>query len=254
MNNPESRKHILFDNVTKTFDGKRALDKLSFSVGENEFVALVGNNGSGKTTTINIICNFIPYDEGEAYVLGNKVAPGISRYKSQLGIVLSSHYSIAEFSATEYLSFVAEFQHVGKNEAKSRINDLIAVLALEEHKSKKIKDLSSGNRMKVSVAAALVHNPKLLILDEPFVNLDVQTINTVSELLSGFKDKKTVLITSHNIDLVSELCSRFVVMEDGSVKTEIMNDRNLSSQEIKEQIRSHLVVTNNPVKKPDWLS
>lgn len=254
MSKPDSKKHILFDKVSRSFDGVRALNKLSFSVDENEFVALVGNNGCGKSTTINIICNFIPHDEGSAYVLDTKIVPGNSSYKSQLGIVLSSHYSIAEFSATEYLSFVAEFQKVDKKEAKTRINDLFGVLAFDEHKSKKIKDLSSGSRMKVSVAAALIHNPKLLILDEPFVNLDVQTVDALKHLLLEFKEKKTLFITSHNIDLVSELCSRFIVMEEGSVKAEIVNDRNLPSHEVKELIRSHLVKENNPVKKLDWLN
>src|SRR5690606_20800384 len=160
---------------------------------------------------------------GRASILGSRITPGYSSYKKNLGIVLSTHYSIDTFSVTDYLSFVGEFQSLKKKQIKERIEDLLVLLELQNESRKAIKDLSSGNKMKVSLAAALIHNPRILILDEPFVNLDIKSTQTISEILKSFKGKKTVLITSHNLDLVVELCDRFLLMETGTIIAQVEN-------------------------------
>ena len=248
-----SNNHILFDNVVKSYNGKRVLNHFSFSIHENEFVALIGNNGCGKTTTINILCNLIPYDEGEVFILGSKVTPKYVSYKNKLGIVLSSPFLIDEFSTIEYLTFVGEFQFLNKKETEIRARDIIKLFELEEHEAKPIKHLSSGNKMKVSLAAAMIHNPKILILDEPFVNLDIKTIQRLTETLRSFRGKKTVFITSHNLDLVVDLCDRFLVMEKGSLLVEIGSKENISSHELKEKIKSHLTASNHSIEQINWL-
>lgn len=244
---------IWFDNTTKFYSGKPVLNKLSFSIAENEFVALIGNNGCGKTTTINVLCNLIPYENGNVYVFGSKITPSYTSFKNQLGIVLSTHYSITEFSIIDYLSFVGEFQFLTKREVKARLEDLLRLFELVDHKQKALKYLSLGNLMKVSIAAALIHNPKILILDEPFANLDIRSIQTIIEIIKRVKGKKTVFITSHNLDLVVDLCDRFLIMENGSILTEIKNNEGLTSRELKDKIKVHLVSKTISVKEIGWL-
>lgn len=244
---------IQFDNVAKSYSDKKVLNQLSFSVQENEFVALVGNNGCGKTTTINIACNLVPYDNGEVRIFGSKVTPDYTSYKSRLGVVLSSPYSIEEFSVLDYLSFVGEFQFVAKNEISVRAKDIIRLFELDEYESRAIKNLSSGSKMKVSLAAALIHNPQVLVLDEPFVNLDINTVQNLIGILKSFRGKKTLFITSHSLDLVVELCDRFLIMENGAILAEVRNNEALSSNELKEKIKGYLVSMSYTGKQIDWL-
>ncbi len=253
MNLQKGEKQIWFDNTTKLYSSKPILNKLSLSIFENEFVALIGNNGCGKTTTINVLCNLVPYENGSVYVFGSKVTPEYTSYKNLLGIVLSTHYSIKEFSIVDYLSFVGEFQFLKKREVKTRLEDLLRLFELVDHKHKAIKYLSSGHLMKVSIAAALIHNPKILILDEPFANLDIRTIQTITEIIKRFKRKKTVFITSHNLDLVVDLCDRFLIMENGRILTVINNNEGLTSGELKDKIKGHLVSKTISVKEIGWL-
>lgn len=248
-----SKNHILFDNVVKSYSGKAVLNHLSFSVNENDFVALIGNNGCGKTTTINILCNLLPFDDGKVAIFGSTVTPKYDSYKREFGIVLSSPYLIEEFSTVEYLAFVGEFQFLQKKEINIRLRDIIQLFELEEHKFKPIKQLSSGNKMKVSLAAAMIHNPKVLILDEPFVNLDIRTIQSLTETLRALKGKKTVFITSHNLDLVVDLCDRFLIMDNGSILIEIPHEDNVSSDELKEKIKSYLISSNRAIDQINWL-
>ncbi|MGF1587312.1 MAG: ABC transporter ATP-binding protein [Bacteroidales bacterium] len=254
MNKQQGKNQIWFDNSTKLYSNKPVLNKLSFTIAENEYVALIGNNGCGKTTTINVLCNLVPYEKGNVYVFGSKVTPAYTSYKDQLGIVLSTHYSIREFSIVDYLSFVGEFQFLKRKEVRARLEDLLRLFELEDQKHKTLKYLSSGNLMKVSIAAALIHNPKILVLDEPFANLDIRTIQTIIEIIKRFRGKKTVFITSHNIDLVVDLCDRFLLMENGRILTEINNNERLTSRELKEKIKTYLVSKTISVKEIDWLN
>ncbi len=128
------------------------------------------------------------------------------------------------------------------------------IFELGDHKHKTIKNLSSGNKMKVSIAAALIHNPKILILDEPFVNLDIKTIQIIINVIKRFKEKKTVLITSHNLDLVVDLCDRFLLMENGQILAEIKKNEGLTSGEVKEKIKAHLILGTSSKNEIEWLN
>ena len=211
------KSQIEFVDVVKKYKETKALGGLSFTIGTNEFVALVGNNGCGKSTTINILCNLISYNSGDVFVFNKKVTPYFVSYKSRLGVLLSRPIFINEFSPYEYLNFVCKFQNVDNNLMQQRIEDVINIFRIANSKSKKIDNYSSGDKMKISFAAAIIHNPSILILDEPFINLDIQTIDFLLTLLSSFKNKKTLFITSHNLDLITNLCERFLIMEDGKI-------------------------------------
>ena len=247
-----NNKHISFNNVDKSFSNKKVLNKLSFALKENDFTALIGNNGCGKTTSINIFCNLLAYNKGDVLVLGNKVTPNYVTYKHKLGIVLSTPYFIEEFTPIEYLTFVGRFQKIDREEILNRINDLFYLFELEEQKYKPIKNLSSGIQMKVSLAAALIHNPPILILDEPFINLDINTTNTILNILKGFKGKKTIFITSHNLDLVADLCDMFLIMEKGKITNEFEKSNFNSTEELKNKMKE-VLIEENKLTDLSWL-
>lgn len=244
---------IEFQNVVKRYKETKALNGLSFGIRTNEFIGLVGNNGCGKSTTINILCNLIPYDNGDVYVFGKKVTPYYVSYKSRFGVLLSSPVFINEFSPYDYLHFICKFQNVDKNFIKQRIEEIISIFEIANSKNKKIDNYSSGDKMKISFAAAIIHNPLILILDEPFINLDIQTIDFLLTLLFSFKNRKTLFITSHNLDLITNLCERFLLMEDGKIIEDFSKTSNTSVDLIKEIIKKKMIKHRKNIDNLNWL-
>jgi ABC-2 type transport system ATP-binding protein len=228
------------------------INNLIFTIDTNEATSLIGNNGCGKSTTIHILCNLIPYDSGEVLFEGKKVTPNYVSYKKHLGIVLSKPYYVEEFNVVEYWKFVCKFQEVPKNEINQRIDDLVNLLELNEHTKKPIKNLSSGNQMKVSLGGALIHNPKILVLDEPFVNLDIGTTEKIMQILKGFKGKKTLFITSHQLELVADLCDRFLIMDKGHIVAELNKQDYESLDALKTHVKQFLVKEDNNLNL-SWL-
>ncbi len=230
-----------FSEIEKKFNHNVVLNKLSFSLQGGDFTALIGNNGCGKTTTIHILCNLSGYDGGEYLFEGKKVTPDYVSFKNKLGIVLSKPYYIEGFNVQEYWKFVARFQNVPKNEIQARIDDLIQLLELNNDIRKPIKNLSSGNQMKVSLGAALIHNPSILILDEPFVNLDIATTDKIMQILKSFKGSKTIFITSHQLDLVIDLCDKFLIMENGGIALELNKSNYADIEELKNVVKKQMI-------------
>jgi ABC-2 type transport system ATP-binding protein len=231
---------LRFDSVTKKYSDKIALDRLTFDIVNYNNTALVGNNGCGKTTTINIICNLIKYDSGKVYLFDKLLTPYYNSYKNRIGVVLNTHYLISEFTLTEYWKFICRFQKVSPEIIKDRIEDLLQLFELHDERNKMIKKLSCGNQMKVSIGAALIHNPELIILDEPFVNLDVKTTEKLIVIIKGFEKRKKVFITSHHLDLVTHLCDSFLIMDAGRIIHKINKSVVENHQMIKEHIYHQL--------------
>ncbi len=245
---------IEFKSVYKSYlKNKLVLDNLSFAIQEHDFCALIGNNGCGKTTTINIICNLINYDSGEVFLFKHKVNPKSFSYKKKLGVVLSEQHYIPEFKLTEYWKFVARFQEVSKNVIKQRIEDLIALLDLDNELDKPIKKLSSGNQTKVILGAAIIHNPEILILDEPFINLDLNTCEKLVSVLKSFTGKKTIFITSHNLDMVTDLCNRFLIMDKGRILMELRKSDFETIEILKTHVKELLINKDRNVNI-SWLN
>jgi ABC-2 type transport system ATP-binding protein len=244
---------ILFNKVEKRFGKVCALKDLTFSISKGESVALVGNNGSGKTTTINILCNLIPFDNGEVKIFCEKVNRFNVFYKSKLGILLSPPIFINEFTPAQYLKFICKFQHVNIQDISDRINDTIGYFNIENSSEKRIIDYSSGERMKIALAAAIINNPEILVFDEPFVHLDIQTIDFMLSLINSIKSKKTLFITSHNLDLISKICSRFLIIEEGKIIDDFTPDKDLSIETIKSQIKRRIIIKKNSRIELKWL-
>ncbi len=248
MNNPL----VEFRQVRKKYKNTLALDGLSFSVLPGEAVGLCGNNGCGKTTTVHILCNLMPYGSGDVFFDGQRVDHKYVSYKGRLGIVLSEPYYVEHFNLREYWTFVCRFQKVPKEQVKGRIDDLIGMLGLEAHAGKPIKALSSGNQMKVSLGGALIHNPEMLVLDEPFVNLDPQATADLTGLLKSLRGKKTLFVTSHQLELLAGLCSRFLVMGQGRLADTLNASDYPSEAALQDAMRKMLAKEPSP-KGPAWL-
>ena len=245
---------IEFQNVYKSYNkGKPVLDDISFDIREHEFCALIGNNGCGKTTTINIICNLIDYNSGGVFVYDRKVTPNYISYKNKLGVVLSEHHFVPEFKLTEYWKFVAKFQAVSKKNIKQRIEDLISLLDLNDELDKPIKNLSSGNQTKVIFGAAILHNPEILILDEPFTNLDIDTSEKLLSVLKSVAKKKTIFITSHNLDMVADLCDRFLIMDKGKIAIELRKSDFETAELLKMHVKE-LLINKDRNTNISWLN
>lgn len=243
---------IEFVKVVKRYGSQTVLDNLSFTVEDKTFTALIGNNGCGKTTSVNTICNIVGSDNGKVLVDNVVVRPDKNWYKNNMGIVLGSSYYPESFKVEEYLRFVGKFQKVSKVELRQRIKGVLTLLEMEEN-GKTIRNLSSGNKMKVSIAAALLHNPETLLLDEPFVNLDITTSQRLVNLFVTFRGKKTLLITSHDLDTVANLCDEFLIMDQGKIVLRLHKDNFASTEALKEEIRDKLAKRED-VQSLAWLN
>lgn len=244
---------IRFIDVTKTFKATEALSKLSFIVKQNECVGLIGNNGCGKTTTINVLCNIIPYEKGDVFIFNKKVEACFVNYKQRLGVLFSPPILVNEFTIREYLKFICRFQKVNQSEIPNRINDLISAFHLNDNDRKVISSYSAGDKMKIALAGALIHNPDILILDEPFVHLDIQTVDFISNVLNSVKSNKTIFITSHNLDLLASVCERFLIMDRGRIIDDIQKASDLSNESIKQMIKESVSSRNTHYDQFSWL-
>lgn len=243
--------HITFNNISKQYTSKKALDGVSFDIQERSCIALVGNNGSGKTTTINVLCNLIPF-EGNLIINGNKITSSDHSYKSEIGVFLSDPFYLEEFSCAEYWKFSCVFQGItDQEEIAKRIEDLSVLLGLED-KRKTIHNLSSGERVKVSIGAALIHNPKLLILDEPFIHLDADSRNRIVSILKDLKATKSILLASHNLSICTDICDQFIILDQGKI-IENISKNEVSEYDSLNGFISKRLLKNYGTHKFEWL-
>lgn len=245
--------NLRFTDVVKRYNQKMVLDHLSFDISTNACVALVGNNGCGKSTTINIICNLLKYDGGEYTVDGTLVTPHYLSFKRDIGMLLSRPHYIESFTIDEYWHFVGKYHRISATDATARIEDLCHLLSLENERNKAIRKLSSGNKMKVSIGAALLHNPKTIVLDEPFVNLDIKTTDSVIDVLKSFKNKKTMVVTSHDLDTVANLCDEFLIMDQGKIVLHLHKNDFSDTETLKKEIKAKLTIRED-IQNLAWLN
>ena len=242
-----------YNEVKKMYGDLTALDGLTFSVKAEEFIALVGNNGSGKSTTIKTLCNLIPYNYGSIIIFNKKITPFFVSYRSRIGVFLSEPILINEFSPLEYLRFVCKFQGINADETESRGREILDLFTINASTRKKIGDYSSGDKVKISLAASIIHNPELLILDEPFIHLDIKSLDIILNLLLSFKGKKTLFITSHNLDLIYNLCERILIMDGGHIIDDISNSKQIQFPAFKEIVKQRLISKRHTPEIPNWL-
>lgn len=209
---------ILVKDIHKSYKTQQVLKGVKLEVNPGEVQALLGANGSGKSTLIHIIAALIHWQQGEIWIDGEKITLDSYQYRHKVGYVFEKPIYIDKFSAKEYLSFVGEMYGIPKKQYKARVQELLEFLDLPLDNKKYIEDYSKGMKNKVSLAAALIHQPQYLILDEPFDGIDFLAIEKISKLLKNMAQKgSTILITSHQYDVIAAIADKFALLKDGQI-------------------------------------
>ena len=221
---------IEVQNISKSYGAQKALDGVSFSVKKGEIVGFLGPNGAGKSTLMKILTTYINADEGIATVNGNDVNENQKAVQLSVGYLPEHNPLYLDLYVREYLSYNADVYKV----AKSRIEEVIDLTGLTSESHKKIGQLSKGFRQRVGLATALLHNPDVLILDEPTTGLDPNQLVEIRNVIKNVGKNKTVFLSTHIMQEVEAICDRVIIIDNGKIVTDKKLDKLVS--EIKEQI------------------
>lgn len=206
---------IEIKNLTKIYGGQKALDNVSLSIGEGEIVGLLGPNGAGKSTMMKIITCFIPPTQGEVKVCGYDIFNEPMKVRSSIGYLPEQNPLYLEMYVREFLTFVAGIHNIDNKVKKERVDMMIEKVGLTKEVNKKIGMLSKGYRQRVGIAQAMIHNPKVLILDEPTTGLDPNQLVEIRELVKQLGQEKTVLLSTHIMQEVEAVCKRVIIINNG---------------------------------------
>lgn len=202
--------------LTKSFDDRRVVDGLDLSVPRGSFYGIAGPNGAGKTTTIRMLTGLLRPDAGDISVNGIKVWPDPRDAKAVLGYVADNPRLFDHLNAREMLEYAAMLRRMDPADVTTRSSDLLRVLALEEDADRPIADFSLGMTKRIGLAVAMLHSPRVLILDEPFGSLDPVNTQVMEEMLQRYRaGGGTVVFSSHVMDVVQRLCDRVAVIAEG---------------------------------------
>ena len=221
---------IEVQNISKSYGAQKALDNVSFSVKKGEIVGFLGPNGAGKSTLMKILTTYINADEGTASVNGNDVNENQKAVQLSVGYLAEHNPLYLDLYVREYLAFNADVYKV----AKSRIEEVIQLTGLTSESHKKIGELSKGYRQRVGLATALLHNPDVLILDEPTTGLDPNQLVEIRNVIKNVGKNKTVFLSTHIMQEVEAICDRVIIINNGKIVTDKKLDKLVS--EIKEQV------------------
>jgi ABC-2 type transport system ATP-binding protein len=208
---------IEVSNLNKRYAGKSAVADLSFEVEQGEVVGLIGDNGAGKSTTMRILSCFMPATSGTARVAGLDVFTQADEVRRRIGYMPENNPLHHDMRVREYLKFRARLKGLGHSRSRERVDAVIAQCGLGEVSKRMIGQLSKGYRQRVGLADALVHEPELIILDEPTIGLDPNQIRTVLQLIKELGRRHTVLLSSHILPEVEMMCNRVLIMKEGRI-------------------------------------
>jgi ABC-2 type transport system ATP-binding protein len=209
---------IKVENLTKRYAGHTAIKDLSFEVGQGEIMGFLGPNGAGKTTTMRILAGFMPATAGRASVAGFDVFEHSLQARAHLGYMPESVPLYNDMRVTEYLDYRAALKEVPHRKVAERVGDVKELCGLKEVEKKIIGTLSKGYRQRVGLADALLHEPDLLILDEPTIGLDPNQIRQVRELIKNLGKQHTILLSTHILPEVEMTCSRVIIIHKGRIE------------------------------------
>lgn len=214
--------------ISKSYGTQKALDNITFSVKKGEIVGFLGPNGAGKSTLMKILTTYISSDNGAALVNGFDVATQPKEVQLSVGYLAEHNPLYLDLYIIEFLEFNADVYKVDK----SRIQEVIKMTGLAPEQHKKIGQLSKGYRQRVGLAAALLHNPDVLILDEPTTGLDPNQLVEIRELIKNIGKNKTVFLSTHIMQEVEAICDRVIIINEGKIVTDKKLDKILTEETI----------------------
>ncbi|MDY6968182.1 MAG: ATP-binding cassette domain-containing protein [Spirochaetota bacterium] len=208
---------IQIENLKKYYGNVRAVDGVSFTVEKGEILGFLGPNGAGKTTTMRIISCFMPATSGSAKVAGFDVFEESLEVRKRIGYQPENVPLYKDMTVTSYLNFIAEIRGIDSRERKAKVNKVMNECGIEEVSHKLIKNLSKGYRQRVGISQALVHDPDILILDEPTIGLDPRQIHDIRSLIKNLTGERTIILSSHILPEVSATCQRVIIINEGKI-------------------------------------
>lgn len=209
---------IQVTNLSKSFNTIKAVDGINFTIKKGEIYGLLGPNGAGKSTTINMLSAILPFDAGSISINGLDLKSNISLCKQIIGIVPQEISLYEELSAYDNLLFWGNLYNIPSKELNFRVENILKVIGLSERKRDQIKTYSGGMKRRINIAAALLHEPEVLFLDEPTVGIDPQSRNYIFELIETLnRQGMTIIYTTHYMEEVERLCNRIAIMDSGKI-------------------------------------
>ena len=224
---------VVVNNLSKIFGKQRAVDNISFEVKSGEIVGFLGPNGAGKSTTMKIATGYLPPSEGTIEVAGFDVVKNSMDVRQNIGYLPEHNPLYLDMYVKEYLRFIGELHRIKGKKLKSRVDEIIATVGLTREQNKKIGSLSKGYRQRVGLAQALIHNPPVLILDEPTTGLDPNQIVEIRNVIKNIGKEKTVIFSTHIMQEVQAICDRAIIINLGKIvaDSDVESLKNLSKKE-----------------------
>lgn len=207
---------LRIEHLTKTYGGKKAVDDLSLHIRAGEIYGFIGHNGAGKTTTIKSCCGILQFEEGEIYVDGVSIREDSIGCKRKIAY-LPDNPDLYEFlSGVQYLNFIADVYGVPKEEREQRIKEYADLFGLTEDLAQPISAYSHGMKQKLAIISALIHSPKLLIMDEPFVGLDPKAAHELKQIMRRLCDNgSAIFFSTHVLEVAEKLCDKVAIIKGG---------------------------------------
>ena len=222
-------------NVTKKYGNKKAVDNVSFTVHDGDIFAFIGHNGAGKTTLIKSIVGIHDFDEGDILIDGISIKSDPVKCKKLMAFVPDNPETYEHMKAIDYINFICDMYDVDKEARVKNIKKYAKLFEMEDKLNDTIDSYSHGMKQKIVLISALAHNPKILIMDEPFVGLDPKAVFDIKEILNEMvKDGKIVFYSTHILDVAEKLCSRVAIIKNGKLvkagtMKEIKGDKSLEN-------------------------
>ena len=226
---------IEIKNVTKKYGDKKALDNVSFNVEDGDIFAFIGHNGAGKTTLIKSIVGIHDFDKGDILIDGISIKDNPVECKKLMAFVPDNPETYEHMKAIDYINFICDMYEVDKEIRKKNIEKYSKIFGIEDKLNDTIDSFSHGMKQKVVLISALAHDPKILIMDEPFVGLDPKAVFDIKEILNEMvKENKIVFYSTHILDVAEKLCSRVAIIKKGKLiksgsMKEIKGDKSLEN-------------------------
>lgn len=208
---------VVVKNLTKKYNGFKAVDNISFRVNQGEVLGFLGPNGAGKSTTMKVITSYIAPSDGDVEVGGYSVITHPEEVKKLIGYLPENNPLYLDMPIMDYLEFSARLQGVPKEKVNQRVREMIKVCGLSGEKHKLIAELSKGYRQRVGLAHAMIHDPQVLILDEPTSGLDPNQIIEIRKLIKDIGKQKTVILSTHILPEVEATCDRILIINKGHI-------------------------------------
>ena len=209
---------LKIENLTKTYGNKKAVDGLSLHIQKGEIYGFIGHNGAGKTTTLKACCGILSFEEGDIFVDGVSIKENPLDCKAKIAYIPDNPDLYAFMSGIQYLNFVADIFKIPSNVRKERIRKYGDIFDLTKDLAQSISAYSHGMKQKLAIISALIHEPKLILLDEPFVGLDPKAAHSLKEIMREFCDNgSAIFLSTHVLEVAEKLCDKIAIIKDGKL-------------------------------------